>query len=164
MNRSPVLARIVAALVIAAAAISITGCAGVRGLVTAKVEFVSGTNRVSVVQPKDTTIDELTFNPATGALRMKGYASAGNAEAIASARAQAEAQAVMFGHAVDLVGQLTAATARMYGVPVGPIAPAAAPAASETLQPPPAGMKWTLGTSGIPILAPKDDPSRPQPE
>lgn len=137
----------------------LAGCGGVPRLVTARVEIAAGTNRVTVIQPKDTTIDSLRFDPAKGALEMKGYASAGNAEAIAAARAQAEAQAQVFGRALDLVGQLSAAFARMYGLPVAPIE--SAPTAQGRIPALPPGMKWTLGTNGIPTLAPRDDPSRP---
>ena len=142
-------------------AFAVAGCAGVRRLVTAKIEIKSETNQVSVVQPKDTTIDRLIFDPAKGGLTLEGYASAGNAEAIASARAQAEAQAQMFGAAVGLIDQLTAAFARAQGIPMAPVeAVSPMPAgASQVIRPPPSGMKWILGTNGLLVLALKDDPS-----
>ena len=140
---------------IAAAAV---GCAPLRGLVTARIEIQNGTNRVSVVQPKDTTIEALTLDPKTGTLKLEGYASAGNAEAIAAAKAQAEAQAKAIGDAFGMVRELAGALARMQGVPVPAAAPA--PAAAPTLS------AWTNPVAIPPgfKLVPKDDPSTPRPE
>ena len=73
--------------------------------------------------------------------------SAANAEAIAAARAQAEAQERLFRRALELGGQLGATAARAYGIPIpaAGIAPSNSPAVPE-------GWK----------LVPKDDPSKPQ--
>ena len=119
------LSTVTMAMLVAALVSLLTGCAGVRRLVTARVEIESGTNVVRVVQPKDTTIERLEFNPAKGTLVLQGYASSGNAAAIAAARAQSEAQAAMFGRLVEFTGQLSVLAARVYGVPV-PAAPAVA--------------------------------------
>lgn len=133
--------------VLACVAAAVTGCAGMGGLVTARVRIQSGTNVVEIRQPKDTTIDSLTFDPVRGVLRLEGYASAANAEAIAAARAQAEAQERLFRRALELGGQLGATAARAYGIPIpaAGIAPSNSPAVPE-------GWK----------LVPKDDPSKPQ--
>ena len=139
-----------------AVAVSVVGCRGYSPLVTAKIEIVSGTNRVTVTQPKDTTVEELSVNPGTGALRMRGYASAGNVEAISAARAQSEQQAQLVGQMVVLFGQLAAAAGRAYGIPVE------APAAKAAFPQPPPGQKWIIGPGGLPALAPVDDPSTPK--
>ncbi len=144
----------------------LTGCAGATGLVTARVKITQGSNVVEVVQPKDTTIDKLTIDPRTGAFTLQGYASAGNAEAIAAGRAQAEAQSAMWAQTIGFLREAGGAMAAAYGVPTGKLAapaPAAADATTCSVPLPPAGMKWVLGPAGQPVLAPKDDPSTPQP-
>lgn len=60
---------------------------------------------------------------------------------------------------VDLLGRVAPLAASMYGIPVSP-----APAQPAPIQPAPAGMKWTIGAGGLPVLAPKDDPSVPRSE
>ena len=122
------LSTVTMAMLVAALVSLLTGCAGVRRLVTARVEIQSGTNVVRVIQPKDTTIERLEFNPSKGALVLQGYASAGNAAAIAAARAQSEAQAALFGRLIEFTGQLSVLAARAYGVPV----PAAPPIATTS--------------------------------
>ena len=71
-----------------------SGCAGMNKLTTARIEMESiteaGTNRVKVVQPKDTVFKKLRFDPETGELEVTGYASAANAAAIAGQQAQTE--------------------------------------------------------------------------
>ena len=157
MKRLPFLATVVTlALVLA-------GCAQVSRLVTARVEIAAGTNKVSVVQPKDTTIDRLVFDPGRGALTLEGYASAGNAEAIAAARAQAEAQARVMGQALGMVELLSAAVLRTQGVPIDP----AALSARRGVVSPPATNPPTSNVFVVPAgmkLVPKDDPSTPKPE
>jgi hypothetical protein len=100
----------------------ITGCAGATGLVTARVKITQGSNVVEVVQPKDTTIDKLTIDPRTGAFTLQGYASAGNAEAIAAGRAQAEAQSAMWAQTIGFLREAGGAMAAAYGVPTGKLA------------------------------------------
>lgn len=140
-------------------AATLTGCAGLRSLVTARIEIEHGTNRVSVVQPKDTTIEALSLDPKTGTLRLEGYASAGNAEAIAAAKAQAEAQAKVIGDAFGMVRELAGAFARMQGAPI----PAAAPAPTNAAPAPTSASAWTNPVAIPPgfKLVPVDDPSRP---
>ena len=77
MKRLPFLARVVLLATVVTLALVLAGCAQVSRLVTARVEIAAGTNKVSVVQPKDTTIDRLVFDPSRGALTLEGYASAG---------------------------------------------------------------------------------------
>lgn len=162
----PILVLWALAVACAFAALFTTGCAHTGGLVTAKVRIQAGTNVVEIRQPKDTTIDRLTFDPVHGTLKLEGYASAGNAAAIATARAQAEAQERLATRAFELGGQIGATVARAYGIPLSgqTLAPGfvqTSPASVWTIPDPPAGMKWVLGTNGIPRLAPKDDPSTP---
>jgi hypothetical protein len=74
-----------------ALALSQTGCRSIARLTSARIEIVSGTNRLSVIQPKDTVFKKLEFNPATGAIEVSGYSSAANAAAVEAQRAQSEA-------------------------------------------------------------------------
>lgn len=57
---------------------------------------------------------------------------------------------------VDVFGKLAPLAAAMQGVPVAPPRPVSNP----TL-PPPAGWKWAIGTNGVPVVVPVDDPSTP---
>lgn len=133
-------------LLLCVAAAVVAGCRGVERTVTAHVEIVSGTNRVTVRQPKDTTIDRLEYDPATGMVVLRGYASSGNAAAIAAARAQAEAQAAAVGSMVRAFELGAAAAAKSQGIPVSVADPP--PVRSPAV---PEGYK----------LVPKDDPSKP---
>lgn len=102
-----------------------SGCAGVARLVSARVEIRAGTNVVTLVQPKDTTVRKLQFNPATGALIMEDYASAANPAAIEAARAQAVAQQQMFDRMAAMMELAMKAAARSQGIPIAdPAAPA----------------------------------------
>ncbi len=127
----------------------LAGCAGVRGLVTAKVRIASGTNVVEITQPKDTTIERLRWN----GLELDGYASSGNAAAIATARAQAEAQARVLTGSLDLAQDAVRTFGGMQGIryPIRDMRNQPTPAPMYS---PPPGMK----------LVPIDDPSEPQPE
>lgn len=107
-----------------------TGCS-ISRLATARIEISAGTNRVVVTQPKDTVFKRLSFNPATGAIEVTGYASAANAAAIAAQQAQTEA---ITGAVTSAMASAQAAAERMVGAYMG--RPSAGPSISVPLSPP----------------------------
>lgn len=143
------------ALVALSCALGVTGCGGVARLVSTRVEIRSGTNAVTLVQPKDTTLRRLQFDPATGCLVMEDYASAGNTAAIEAARAQAAAQAAAFERGIRMMEWGMKALARSQGL---------------TLEDPPADSSTTAAPAPTAAgarrmkLVPLDDPSTPQQE
>lgn len=145
----------------------VTGCASPRKSATARVTIACGTNVVEITQPKDTTIKRLEWDPRGGKLVMEEYSSAANAAVVAGETAKAQSQAIMFGQTVDLFGKLAVTAGRLNGIPVGDIQPGLVQGTPSTvwrIPEAPAGMKWTLGTNGVPKLVPTDNPSTPQPE
>lgn len=110
-------------------------------MVSARVEIQAGTNSVTLVQPKDTTVHRLEFNPKTGALVLEDYASAANPAAIEAARAQSAAQAQAWAQTIQMLQWAMKAAAKSQGVTIEDPAPIAVPR----------GMK----------LVPIDDPSSP---
>lgn len=145
----------------------LTGCASPRKASTAHVTISSGTNSVEIVQPKDTTIDRLEYDTRTGKLVMEKYASAANAAVVAGETAKALAQSASFDRAIEFGKSMGMLAARAYGIPTGDLQPGlvqTSPSTVWTIPEPPPGMKWTLGTNGVPKLAPKDDPSTPKAE
>ncbi len=109
------------------------GCGSIRQLTTARIEIQAGTNRVPIVQPKDTVVRNLTYNPATGAIELTGYSSAANAAALAAQQAQSEAIATSFregfGSAMATADKLVAAYLHT-----------PAPAAASSVAPPTNGL------------------------
>jgi hypothetical protein len=57
---------------------------------------------------------------------------------------------------LDVFGKLAPLAAAMQGVPVAAPRPAVSPMLSA-----PDGWKWVLGTNGVPVVVPADDPSTP---
>lgn len=145
----------------------VSGCASPRRSATAHVTISSGTNSVEITQPKDTTIKRLEWDPRTGKIVMEEYASAANAAVVAGETEKAKAQAATFDRAIAFGQSMGTLAARAYGVPTGDLQPGLAqtsPSTVWTIPEPPQGMKWVLGTNGVPKLSPKDDPSEPKPE
>lgn len=145
----------------------VTGCASPRKAATAHVTIASGTNSVEITQPKDTTIKRLEWDPRTGKIVMEEYASAANAAVVAGETAKAQAQSATFDRAIAFGQSMGMLAARAYGIPTGDLQPGlvqTSPSTVWTIPEPPPGMKWTLGTNGVPRLAPKDNPSIPTPE
>lgn len=65
-------------------------------LTTTRIDVVHGTNRVSLVNPKDTSFDSAEIPTPYGPAIIKGYRSSGNEALIHSAEVQALAQQRMF--------------------------------------------------------------------
>lgn len=108
-----------------------TGCQmGAKNLVTTEIKFRIGTNELSVVNPKDTSWDDLMVSPSDGTVRIKKYRSSANEAAIAAAERQAEAQVQMFQSMKEQFERGIDIAARMYGLPVQNRAP-------TTIQAPP---------------------------
>lgn len=135
--------RVGAVLALAAALTLSTGCAGLRRLTTARIQIRVGTNELVLVQPKDTVVRRLQYDPVTGRLTLEGYASTANAGAVEAGRAQAESQAAGFDRLVTAMEWAFKAGARSQGIQVE--------------DPPPAASRgWKV--------VPADDPSKPVPE
>ena len=85
--------RILSLLLIPAAFVALVGCASrVKELTTTRIDVVHGTNRVSLVNPKDTEFDEAEIPTPNGVARIKGYRSSANAAAIHAEQLRAESQ------------------------------------------------------------------------
>ena len=109
-----------------------TGCQmGAKNLVTTEIKFRIGTNELSVVNPKDTSWDDLMVSPSDGTVRIKKYRSTANEAAVSAAEKQAEAQIATFGLALQSARDAADAYLRLQGIPVPPRAP------SNTIQAPP---------------------------
>lgn len=65
-------------------------------LTTTRIDVVHGTNRVSLVNPKDTSFDRAEIPTPYGPAIIQGYRSTGNEALIHSAEVQAQAQLQMF--------------------------------------------------------------------
>lgn len=159
--------QLLAIVILAALAFSGDGCASPRRAATARVTIASGTNSVEITQPKDTTIKRLEWDPRTGKLVMEEYASAANAAVVAGETEKVKAQAATFDRAIAFGQSMGTLAARAYGVPTGDLQGGlvqTSPSTVWTIPDPPQGMKWVLGTNGVPKLSPKDDPSEPKPE
>lgn len=141
-----------------AAAVAASGCSGVARLVSTRVEIRAGTNAVTLIQPKDTTLRRLQFDPRTGCLVMEDYASAGNTAAIESARAQAAAQAAAFDRGVRMMEWGMQALARSQGLQLEN--PPSSPSAATETAPAPATARGAARMKLVPI----DDPSLPHRE
>lgn len=145
----------------------LVGCASPRRAATARISISSGTNSVEITQPKDTAVKRLRWEPGTGFFEIEDYASAANAGVIAAESAHAQAQAATFDRAIEFGRSMGFLAARAYGVPTGDLQPGmmqASPSTVWNIPEAPDGWKWTLGTNGVPKLAPKDDPSTPKHE
>lgn len=144
----------------------ITGCASPRDVTNARIRFAVGSNEVfSIEQPKDTQIGRAEYRRPDGSiLILEDYQSTGNAAAIEAFKVQAQMQRDVTIRAMEMVGDAKDQVARSYGIPAGgEIKPGLAqtsPSTVYSIPEPPAGFKWTVGTNGIPSLAPKDDPSK----
>jgi hypothetical protein len=112
------------------------GCASASKVVTADIRLQCGTNVVTVSQPKDTVIDSLEFEPATGRLVLRGYQSTASAAAVESARAQAAIQGQVITAGLAAIESLAARAAQSQGIPMAP-----PPATVKTLSEP--------GTNGM---------------
>lgn len=55
--------------------------------------FLTVTHTITVAQPKDTVINKLELDPATGQLTLEGYSATANAAAITATEAQIQAKA-----------------------------------------------------------------------
>jgi len=98
-----------------------TGCAtSARKLVTTEIRFKVGTNELSVVNPKDTSWEDLMVNPGDGTVRIKKYRSTANEAAISAAERQAESQMQMFNAMKEQFERGAEIAARMYGIPIPP--------------------------------------------
>lgn len=98
-----------------------TGCqTGAKNLVTTEIKFKVGTNELSVVNPKDTSWEDLMVSPGDGTVRIKKYRSSANEAAIAAAERQAEAQIQMFNAMKEQFERGAEIAARMYGIPIPP--------------------------------------------
>jgi hypothetical protein len=113
----PPTAGAVAAMILCGLALMLTtsGCSSMRGLATARIEIVSGTNRLLVVQPKDTVFKKLEFNPTTGAIEVTGYASAANAAAVAAQQAQTESIAASINQGIGQASTLAQQMMQVFG-------------------------------------------------
>lgn len=127
----------------AALAVASTGCGGLRRLTTARIQIRVGTNELTLVQPKDTVVRKLQYDPVTGRLTLEGYASTANAGAVEAGRAQAESQAAGFDRMVTAMEWAFKAGAKSQGIQV---------------EDPPAAVP--RGWKMVPV----DDPSKPVPE
>ena len=105
------------------------GCASPAKVVTADIRLQCGTNVVTVIQPKDTVIDSLEFEPATGKLILRGYQSTASAAAVESARAQAAMQGQVISAGLGVIESLAARAAQSQGMPMAPPTPTNLPAA-----------------------------------
>ena len=140
----PPTAGAVAAMILCGLALMLTtsGCSSMRGLATARIEIVSGTNRLLVVQPKDTVFKKLEFNPTTGAIEVTGYASAANAAAVAAQQAQTESIAASINQGIGQASTLAQQMMQAYskGAAAAPPAePAPVPPAPRPPAPKPQG-------------------------
>lgn len=105
-------------------AVFFTGCASrTASLVTADLVFRHGTNEVRITQPKDVSFDDLMVSPSDGTVRIKKYRSTANEAAITAAEKQAEAQAAMFGFALQTARDAADGYLRLQGIPVPPRTP-----------------------------------------
>lgn len=98
-----------------------TGCqTGTKTLVTTEIKFKIGTNELSVVNPKDTSWEDLMVSPGDGTVRIKKYRSSANEAAIAAAEREAEARIEMFRGMKEQFQSGLEIAARMYGIPIPP--------------------------------------------
>lgn len=104
-----------------------TGCASPARVVTADIRLQCGTNVVTVTQPKDTVIDSLEFEPATGRLILHGYQSTASAAAVEATRAQAAVQGQVINASLGVIESLAARLAQSQGVPMAASSPQVSP-------------------------------------
>lgn len=116
-NNRPV-AACSACLILLAAALA-AGCASPSKVTRASIEIQCGTNRVQVMQPKDTIIDRMEFDPRTGRLVLYGYQSTANAGAIEASKAQAAAQAAVWQAGFSTLQSIADKAAAAQGIPRG---------------------------------------------
>lgn len=164
-----------AILVFIVTVLLLSGCASVAPVVTAQVEIRSGTNSVVVSQPKDTTIEELEWDPKSGHLVLRGYRSSSKVEAIAAAEASAKAQAegwASMARAFELGAEAAAASQGVRVPDRQPTPRSASPPAQAPIsftapapQPPtllaPPDWKVVPGPGGLYYFERQDTPSTP---
>lgn len=102
------------------------GCAGrTEKLTTTRIDVIHGTNRISLVNPKDVSIEDAEIPTPNGIAHIRGYRSSANEAAIESARLQAQAQMQMFERMENRVGdkleRLFDRAATAYGFPKPPV-------------------------------------------
>ncbi len=133
------------------------GCASAGKAVTANIRLQCGTNSVTVSQPKDTIIDRMEFDPATGRLILYGYQSTANAAAVEAMRAQAEMQRQTMAQGLAMIQNLGAMAAQSQGVPIAPRSAGAAEA-TTVAAPAPSASSPAAPSPGVRV---RDDPSKP---
>ena len=128
--------------------ILLAGCASPKDVTQAKLLFQHGTNTISITQPKDLVIDGMEFDPASGKLRLTGYRSTANADAVEASKVQLQSQWAAIAQFVTLMQMGAAAFGKSQGIDMSSAIPTNRPAQITV----PEGYK----------LVPKDDPSYPR--
>ena len=109
-------------LSLALALAPLAGCATkTENLTTTRIDVVHGTNRVSLVNPKDVSMDKAEIPTPYGPAVITGYRSSANEAAIHAAQIQAQAQLQMFERFETRLGdkldRFVNRAASMYGIP-----------------------------------------------
>lgn len=114
--------RPIALALIPLALAALVGCANkVEKLTTTRIDVIHGTNRVSLVNPKDTKIERAEIPTPYGPAVIVGYSASANQDAVETARLQTQAQLQLFERIETRLGdkldRLVNRAASFYGVP-----------------------------------------------